>query len=318
MRGLLFVAAAALALAAPALSQPVEVVATPVSLDPADPGRVMVGRLTFLAGFELSAATENWGGFSGMVLGPEGTLLAVSDLGYWLKLELRHGEDGRLAGVGAAELGPLLDEAGKPPAGKLAGDAEAVAVHGGEIWVAFEQRHRLRRYRDEGVPAGPAREVRGPADLPTLPANEGVEGMVRLTDGRTLLAAEGPGYAGGDPIAWLGKEHAWDALSIRRTGDFSPTDLALLPSGDVLLVERRFTLLSGPGARLSVLPADTIRPGARLTGEELARLSLPLTVDNFEAVAVRETADAIHLYLMSDDNRNPLQRTLLLQFRLEP
>ena len=49
----------------------------------------------------------------------------------------------------------------------------------------------------------------------------------------------------------------------------------------------------------------------------LAELSLPLSVDNFEALAVRpDGAGGWHLFLLSDDNFNPLQRTLLLQFQL--
>jgi len=304
-------------LALPAEAEPIEVRAIPIALDASEPGRVAVGRLTFLAGFELRSPAARWGGLSGMAFDAEDRLIVVSDLGFWLRLELRHGADGRLTGLGAGESGPLLDEAGRAPADKVAGDAEAVALGEHELWVAFEQRHRLWRYCGDGAPAGPAAWVEGPAELSTLPANEGVEGMVRLADGRYLLAGEGAGYEGGDPRGWLGREGRWRELSFARTGDFAPTDLALLPSGDVLLLERRFTPLTGAGARLSILPAAAIRPGARLQGEEVARLQLPLAVDNLEAVAVRRHADATLVYLLSDDNRSVLQRTLLLQFRLD-
>jgi hypothetical protein len=60
-----------------------------------------------------------------------------------------------------------------------------------------------------------------------------------------------------------------------------------------------------------------IQPGATLVGEELLRLQYPLDVDNFEAVAVEEDPiKGIIIYIVSDDNYNALQRTLLLQFRL--
>jgi hypothetical protein len=82
------------------------------------------------------------------------------------------------------------------------------------------------------------------------------------------------------------------------------------------VLERRFTQIGGPAARLSVVPRDQIAPEAVLVGQELALLRVPLTVDNFEAVAARSAADgSVLIYLLSDDNRHPLQRTLLLQFR---
>ena len=45
----------------------------------------------------------------------------------------------------------------------------------------------------------------------------------------------------------------------------------------------------------------------------------PLIFDNFEGIAARSGAGGETLiYLLSDDNFNPLQRTLLLMFALRP
>jgi hypothetical protein len=49
----------------------------------------------------------------------------------------------------------------------------------------------------------------------------------------------------------------------------------------------------------------------------LARLAPPLSVDNMEAMAVREEAGGRSVYLGSDDNFMPFQRTLLLKFGLK-
>jgi hypothetical protein len=57
--------------------------------------------------------------------------------------------------------------------------------------------------------------------------------------------------------------------------------------------------------------------GARVQGRELARLAWPALQENFEGIAVRPGADGrVLLYLISDDNFLPIQRTLLLQFSL--
>lgn len=45
---------------------------------------------------------------------------------------------------------------------------------------------------------------------------------------------------------------------------------------------------------------------------------MPLVIDNFEGLAVRELPrGGLLLYLISDDNFNFFQQTLLLQFRLD-
>ena len=54
-----------------------------------------------------------------------------------------------------------------------------------------------------------------------------------------------------------------------------------------------------------------------LQGREIAELRAPLTLDNFEGIAVHQLSDGTNrLTLISDDNFSPLQRTLILQFDL--
>ena len=58
-------------------------------------------------------------------------------------------------------------------------------------------------------------------------------------------------------------------------------------------------------------------PGALVQPEELARLASPYAVDNLEGLAATTGEHSeILLWLISDDNFNPLQRNLLLQFEL--
>jgi hypothetical protein len=84
----------------------------------------------------------------------------------------------------------------------------------------------------------------------------------------------------------------------------------------VLVLQRRFTWIGGIAARLGLVRAAAIVPGATLDPETLAEWSPPLAVDNIEGIDVVERPDgAVDIFLMSDDNRNPLQRFLLLQFR---
>ena len=49
---------------------------------------------------------------------------------------------------------------------------------------------------------------------------------------------------------------------------------------------------------------------------ELARLQPPLTIDNMEGVSATIENGRTIVWLVSDDNFTPLQRTLLLKFAL--
>jgi hypothetical protein len=72
------------------------------------------------------------------------------------------------------------------------------------------------------------------------------------------------------------------------------------------------------------IPGYRIAPGGQIYGEVLADWEKPMSVDNMEAMALargpREGPDAgaTLLWLMSDDNLSPMQRTLLMLFRIEP
>ena len=81
------------------------------------------------------------------------------------------------------------------------------------------------------------------------------------------------------------------------------------PGGDGFwVVERRFRPPVDVRARVRRMAADGT------SGPALVELSLPSTVDNFEGIAAVRYGDGVRLYILSDDNANPRQRTLLLAF----
>ena len=146
--------------------------------------------------------------------------------------------------------------------------------------------------------------------------------MARLADGRLFAIAEDL-KAGPDAYrAWIGGGEnpiSWGLLSYEGTGLFRPVGAATLPSGDVVVLERRFTWVGGVASRLLRVAAADIVPGARLKGIELAVLDRPLTAANFEGIAaILGVNGATLLYLVSDDNYWALQRTLLFLFALSP
>src|SRR3546814_17796168 len=93
--------------------------------------------------------------------------------------------------------------------------------------------------------------------------------MVTLADGRLLAFSEGQQDDGSSAV-FLREESGdwpggWQHLTLRPGGLFRTTGAALLPSGDVLLLERRSTLLGGLGARLSRIARKRVVSGKRVS-----------------------------------------------------
>ena len=307
-----------------AWAEPLEVNTTPIALHPTDPAVERVGGLAFLGGLILTSPDPRFGGLSGLTFSADGTtLIAVSDHGFWVTFEPRRDAGGRLTSVANARIDSLRDEGGQPLATKRLTDAEAVERMADDGFVvSFERAHRLWRYEPYAVAgdwAPPARAT----PLGNLPGNErwpvngGIEAVAALPGDRFLAVSEDARNVTGDLRGWLVEKGQSRPVTYAATGDFQPTDFALLPSGDVLALERAFSPLAGASARLQIIARQTIRPGGYLKGREIARIKPPLTTDNFEGLAVTEDGDGSTLiYVISDDNYSVLQRTLLFLFRL--
>src|SRR5690606_40945914 len=99
--------------------------------------------------------------------------------------------------------------------------------------------------------------------------------------------------------------------------DFDITDGAFLPDGDLLLLERSFSIATGVRMRLRRILAAGIAPGAVADGPVLMQADMAYQIDNMEGMDVWTRADgALMVSLMSDDNHSILQRNLYLEFIL--
>ncbi len=91
----------------------------------------------------------------------------------------------------------------------------------------------------------------------------------------------------------------------------------LLPSGDLLVLERKFSWLSGIGIRIRRIPLKSVGPGALVDGPAIFEADLGQEVDNMEAIDAHITPEGdTVLTLVSDDNFSMVQRNLILQFTL--
>ena len=280
--------------------------------------------LTFLGGVELSSSEPLFGAFSSIRFLDDKRFLGVFDTGYWIEAEVSRDDEGRLAGIEAVRLAPLLDASGRESPSKFFVDAESLAVDGNRAFVGFEQRHRVVSYSplSELGKAVPSEPLAFPFDLDVLRSNGGLESLVIADEdgplGGALVAIseksfddDGNIYAAilGGPLAGEFRVHPRD--------DFDITDATFLPNGDLLLLERRFTIARGVGMRLRRIDGGSIRPDAVLDGKILFEANYRSQIDNMEGIdAIPEPDGSVRLIVVSDDNHSILQRTLMLEFRL--
>ncbi|MEO0501367.1 MAG: esterase-like activity of phytase family protein, partial [Pseudomonadota bacterium] len=269
-------------------------------------------------------ADGRFGGISGLRWqATQNRLLAVTDRGDWLAIATDE-KDGRLTGLGGVEIGRLTGPNGRPLEGKRVSDAEALALTQGAALITFENDHRIASYDldADGVPAGAANPGLIPADdwFAAQRGNGGVEALATYAGpggraGYILLSEDlrdargrsrGVRYQVGPDGAV-----AETALSLPILDPLRPTD-AVANEETLFVLARSFSPLRGVAVELLAFDLDS----DLAESERLAAFRPPLTIDNMEGLALRTVAGRTYIYMVSDDNFSPLQRTLLLKFEV--
>ena len=110
------------------------------------------------------------------------------------------------------------------------------------------------------------------------------------------------------------------AFSIRQLKTYDFTDIALLPDGHILVLQRSYSASTFPGMAVTRSPASAIAKGKTVRPETLLEARMPFyAIDNMEGIAVCRRNGELRVNILSDDNFNiGRQRTLLLQFAYTP
>jgi hypothetical protein len=289
-----------------------------------EPERVRFGALEFRGGLELTSSYQHFGGISAIRVAVDGErFVALTDKGRWLTGRITYDKDGRPGGIADAVMAPMLGPDGRTLASRGWFDTESIAEDGDTLYVGIERVNRIVRF-DFGRAGVLARgtPIPTPPAISRLPFNKGLEAMVVVPSGLplagTLIAISERGLdANGNLRAFLLGGPSAGEFSIRRSDDFDISDCAITPSGDLLILERRFFWWSGVAMRIRRIPLAAIAPGALVDGRELIFADMGFQIDNMEGLSVHRTAAGdIILTLVSDDNFSVLQRTILLQFKM--
>ena len=261
----------------------------------------------FAGGVEIMAPQgDRLHGLSDLKLAGD-EVVAVTDAGDLVRARILLDRRGRLAGLTGLRLRGLTGEDGRAFPTKSDGDAESLAITAdGDLIVGFEQRPRLWSYGPlDGMNPHPTAR----AAPPVPPGNEGLEG---LASGPNGLRAAGEGGGVWDCVVARCVEVSAPPATSPAGSDWRVTGLDRDAARDGwFMVERLYREPVDMRARVRRMDA------AGRPGPVLVSLSLPSTTDNFEGVAALEGPSGTRLYIVSDDNDNPRQRTLLLAFDVE-
>ncbi len=324
----------------------IDITAAPVALNPANPAQRKIGVISYVTGYELNSMDPRFGGLSGIEVLDDGNLLAISDKGYFVWIDMDR--DG--VRPTAARLSTMRDAGGQPMAG-IAGDgAEGLAVNGGMALVSFEGNHRVLAF-DVGRCAAAARGTPIVFDSFGLPLSEAFEES-RITvgenDGSEPLAVTQDWYLFMGIEKKSGRINSLSARPIEAEPDFdlrvgvdAPefAGIDVLPGSKGNGSARAFLVHRAPGGKdgaARIMQTDLHRYEDQTRGRgisrgemearakqrysetgwrELAQLDQAGLFDKFEGIAAKELSDGrVRLYLISDDDYSDSNRTTLMIF----
>jgi hypothetical protein len=290
--------------------------------DRSDSTRRRFGSLLYRGGLVLTSPSESFGGISALRLQSDGaSFIALSDQGFWLRGRITYRGE-RPSGIADAEVAPVLEADGKHSS-RL--DTESLAVDNGILFAGLERIQSILRfdYGKQGFLA-PGRPIEIPAEIKKWPFNQSLEGLVfvpeRFALGGTLIAlSEHALDESGNMEAFLIGGPSPGRFTVKRTDAYDITDADLLPGGDLLILERKYSPETQASMRIRRIPLSDLKPGALVDGPVVLEADKNFEIDNMEALSIsRVTSGETVLTLVSDNNFSPEQRTLLLQFVLLP
>ena len=302
----------------------ITVEATPIAaFDPRDESKVRFGQLEFRGGLVLTSKYPAFGGLSALHMQPDGAhFIAVSDNGSWLRARIVY-KDGRPAGIADAEMAPALGPDGTPLADRGWFDMESLAERDGQFYVGIERVEQIVHFDlNKFGFAARGEPIKVPGDFKTFKYNKSLECLAAPPQdgplaGDLIAVTERSLDAHGNHRAFLFEGDHVARFSVKRSDDFDVSDCAILPSHDLLLLERSYSLAKGVAMRMRRIPLVALKEGALVDGPVLVTADMGYQIDNMEAIDVWRRADgALMVSLMSDDNHSILQRNLYLEFLL--
>lgn len=279
-----------------------------LKLAPVQIGTVMVTELSGLAWAE-----------------DEQILYAVTDEGAIVHLAPQF-RDGNLLSIEIKAAYPLKNSQGQPLTGNWADSEGLVAVDAADgkqgntlLAVSFERIPRVQLFDPKGWPKHPIKIAAVHADISNFRgSNNAIEALALHPTLGWLTAPERPRRKGNIHYDIRAVDGRWWRLARYGANKSSLVGMEALDDGSLLTLERSFDPLSYTViiALRRTEALTTLRAGQTLQSSTVALLDSreEVIVDNFEGLT-RYRGN--RFFMVSDDNQNWFQATLLLHFALE-
>ncbi|RRI04911.1 hypothetical protein EH240_07065 [Mesorhizobium tamadayense] len=302
----------------------IEIAARPIAEFHIGRDRKQFGPLEFVGGLEMTSPSRDFGALSAFRFLKSGSdFIGLADTGFWFFGTIAHDADKRPSGVSNFRMQQMVDASGQPIDKKWQVDAEGLAVKDGIATVGFEREQRVVQFKIEPdnmkapfksldylVPAWELRQNRGFETVTHANAYGQHEGGLVVVSEKSLDKV-------GNIYAAIIEGPRKGVFTVKRNGDFDITDGAFLPDGDLLLLERSFSMARGVKMRLRRIYGESVEKGAVADGPVLMEADMGYQIDNMEGLDVWTRDDgALMVSLVSDDNHSILQRNLYLEFIL--
>ena len=302
----------------------VEISARPITQFHVGHDETRFGPFEFVGGLEMTSPARDFGALSALrFLKPGSDFIGVADTGFWFFGTITHDAGKRPSGVKNFRMQQMVDAAGRPIDRKWEVDAEGLAVKDGIATVGFERDRRVAQFKiDPDNMKAPVRQLDYLVPARELRQNRGFETVTHANPygqhagGLVVVLERSLDKAGNVYAAIIEGPHK-GVFTIKRNGDFDITDGAFLADGDLLLLERSFSIARGVKMRLRRIYGESVEKGVVADGPVLIEADMGYQIDNMEGLDVWTRDDgALMVSLVSDDNHSILQRNLYLEFIL--
>ncbi|RWM74347.1 MAG: hypothetical protein EOR81_26935 [Mesorhizobium sp.] len=304
--------------------EPIEISARPIDRFHIGRDEKRFGPLEFVGGLEMTSPSRDFGALSAFrFLKPGSDFIGVADTGFWFFGTVTHDAAKRPSGMRNFRMQEMVDEAGQLIDEKWQVDSEGLAVKDGIATVGFERNPRVSQFKiDPHDMKPPFRRLDFLVPAWELRRNRGFETITHANphgqhEGGLVVVSEKSLDKSGNIYAAVIEGPHKGVFTVKRNGDFDITDGAFLPDGDLLLLERSYSMARGVKIRLRRIYGESVEKGAVADGPVLMEADMSYQIDNMEGLDVWTRDDgALMVSLISDDNHSILQRNLYLEFVL--
>ncbi|WP_255356626.1 esterase-like activity of phytase family protein [Thioclava sp. SK-1] len=259
-----------------------------------------------------------FGGFSGFDFedgSPGQDFVTISDRTTLWTGTIQRDEAGAISDITLRD-GPMrLRDSKDAPMTNAVGDSEGLALGpDGRRYISFEGSIARVSFYDPG--SSTAHLLPRPREFNGLQNNSSLEALAIDDQGRLYTMPERSGRKNRPFPVYRYDGTDWSVpFSIPRDGDWLPVGADFGPDGRLYVLERDFWGLLGFLTRVRVFDVS----GDRINSQSVLFQTRAARHDNLEGIAVwRDTAGAIRLTMISDDNFRFFQQTEIVEYRLPP